>query len=312
MRVRSTSALLSLPLALGLAAPALADATTLDFSVPAWPGITVKTEIAAQLLEPLGYATRSEELGMQVIYQGLDSGDLDVFLGGWLPAQNNIYTPLEESGAITPLANNVDGARMTLAVPEYLYEQGIQSFADLDANRDSFEGKIFGFGAGSAASEILNEAIDNDTWGLGDWQLVDTSVVGMLSAARDAISREEPIVWVGWTPHWMNLELDMHYLDDPKDLFGENNGASQVLSVARSDYAEAHPNLVDFFANFTFAAEEQSWMIREFGQKERDVEAVAQQWLREHPERVQAMLEGVTTRDGNPAWPAVEKALASR
>lgn len=306
MRVRSTSALLSLPLTLGLAAPTVADDATLDFGVPAWPGITVKTEIAAQLLEPLGYETRSEELGMQVVYQGLDSGDLDVFLGGWLPAQDSIYTPLEESGAITSLANNVDGARMTLAVPEYLHEQGIQSFDDLDANRDRFDGKIFGFGAGSAASEILNEAIDNDAWGLGDWQLVDTSVVGMLTAARDAISREKPIVWVGWTPHWMNLDLDMRYLDDPKDLFGENNGASQVLTVARSDYAEAHPNLVDFFADFTFSAEEQSWMIREFGQKERGVEAVARQWLSEHPERVQAMLEGVTTHDGDPAWPAVK------
>ncbi|SEN36742.1 ABC transporter substrate-binding protein [Halomonas caseinilytica] len=306
MRPRSTAALLSLPLVLGLAAPTMADDATLDFGVPAWPGITVKTEIAAQLLTPLGYTTRTEELGMQVVYQGLDSGDLDVFLGGWLPAQNSLYTPLEESGAITSLANNVDGARMTLAVPEYLYAQGIQSFADLDANRDDFDGKIFGFGAGSAASEILNEAIANDTWGLGDWQLVDTSVVGMLTAARDAISREEPIVWVGWTPHWMNLELDMRYLDDPQDLFGENNGASQVLTVARSDYAEAHPNLVDFFTNFTFSAEEQSWMIREFGQQERSAESVARQWLREHPSRVQAMLEGVTTRDGEPAWPAVE------
>ncbi len=128
----------------------------------------------------------------------------------------------------------------------------------------------------------------------------------MLTAARDAISREEPVVWVGWTPHWMNLELDMRYLDDPQDLFGENNGASQVLTVARSDYAEAHPNLVDFFTNFTFSAEEQSWMIREFGQQERSAESVARQWLSEHPSRVQAMLEGVTTRDGEPAWPAVE------
>jgi len=32
---------------------ALADDATLDFGVPAWPGITVKTEIAEQLLNPL-------------------------------------------------------------------------------------------------------------------------------------------------------------------------------------------------------------------------------------------------------------------
>ncbi|GED22382.1 ABC transporter substrate-binding protein [Halomonas halmophila] len=311
MRVCSNSALWTLPLAMGLAGPAMADDATLDFGVPAWPGITVKTEIAAQLIEPLGYATRSEELGMQVVYQGLDSGDLDVFLGGWLPAQDSIYSPLIDSGAITRVVNNVDGAQMTLAVPDYLYDQGIQSFADLDAHRDRFNGEIHSFGAGSAASEILNEAIDNDTWGLGDWQLVDTSVVGMLTAARDAISRDEPIIWVGWTPHWMNLELDMRYLEDSKDLFGDNNGASEVLTIARSDYADAHPNLMTFFEQFTFSAEEQSWMIREFGQEERDVTSVAQQWLSEHPKRVKAMLKGVTTRDDQPAWPVIESRLES-
>ncbi|MGQ4879413.1 ABC transporter substrate-binding protein [Billgrantia sp. LNSP4103-1] len=301
---------LALPLSLGLALSAQADDATLDFGVPAWPGITVKTAIAEQLLAPLGYETASHELGLQVIYQGLDSGDIDVFLGGWMPAQREMYEPRQESGTIVNVANNVDGAQMTLAVPVYTYEQGIQSFADLDENRELFEGRIHGFGAGSAASEILEEAIDEDVWGLGDWRLVDTSEVGMLSAVRDAISREEAIVWVGWTPHWMNLEMPMRYLDDPENLFGENNGESDVLTLMRSDFAEAHPELATFFEQFTFASEEQSWMIQEFGREERDAEAVAEEWIRDNAERVEAMLEGVTSRDGEPGWEAVRSEMA--
>ena len=225
---------------------ALADDATLDFGVPAWPGITVKTEIAEQLLNPLGYDTQTHEIGLQVIYQGMESGDVDAFLGAWLPAQKEMFEPRKASGVLTDVANNVDGAQMTLAVPTYLHERGIQSFADLDEHRDEFNSQIHGFGAGSAASEILHNAIDNDTWGLGDWSLVDTSEVGMLSAAQDAISREEAIVWVGWTPHWMNLELPMRYLEDPENLFGENNGESDVRTLLRSDYADAHPALVTF------------------------------------------------------------------
>ncbi|TDX31725.1 glycine betaine/proline transport system substrate-binding protein [Modicisalibacter xianhensis] len=305
-----TKTLAALPLASAIALPAVADDATLDFGVPAWPGITVKTEIASQLLEPLGYETRSQELGLQVIYQALETGDLDVFLGGWMPAQQDMLKPREESGDILRLANNVDGAQMTLAVPEYVYENGVQSFADLDANREHFNGEIHGFGAGSAASEILTKAIDNDTWGLGEWRIVDTSTVGMLSAAEDAISRQEPIVWVGWTPHWMNLELPMRYLDDPKNLFGENNGKSDVLTLMRSDYAESHPNLKSFFEQFAFKAEEQSWMIQAFGLDERAADEVAKEWISNNPERVQAMLDGVTTQDGAPAWPAVRKALS--
>lgn len=286
-----------------------ADDQTLDFGVPAWPGITVKTAIAEQLLNPLGYQTTTQEIGLQVIYQGIESGDIDAFLGAWLPAQREMFNPRKESGVLVDVANNVDGAQMTLAVPEYLYESGIQSFADLDKNRDQFDGKIYGFGAGSAASEILHNAIDDDTWGLGDWQVVDTSEVAMLSAARDAISREEPIVWVGWTPHWMNLELPMRYLEDPEDLFGENNGESDVLTLLRSGYADAHPNVVTFFEQFTFSAEEQSWMIKAYGQEEQDLNDVAEQWINNHPERIEAMLADVTTTDGAPAWPVIEARL---
>lgn len=292
-----------------LASAAQADDQTLDFGVPAWPGITVKSAIAEQLLNPLGYETNTQEIGLQVIYQGIESGDIDAFLGAWLPAQREMFDPRKESGVLIDVANNVDGAQMTLAVPEYLYESGIQSFADLDENRDQFDGEIYGFGAGSAASEILHNAIDNDTWGLGDWQVVDTSEVGMLSAARDAISRQEPIVWVGWTPHWMNLELPMRYLEDPEDLFGENNGESDVLTLLRSEYAEANPNVVTFFKQFTFSAEEQSWMIQAFGQEEQDLADVAEQWINDHPERIEAMLADVTTTDGDPAWPVIEAQL---
>ncbi|BCA92523.1 MAG TPA: glycine/betaine ABC transporter [Halomonas sp.] len=288
---------------------ALADDATLDFGVPAWPGITVKTEIAEQLLNPLGYDTQTHEIGLQVIYQGMESGDVDAFLGAWLPAQKEMFEPRKASGVLTDVANNVDGAQMTLAVPTYLHERGIQSFADLDEHRDEFNSQIHGFGAGSAASEILHNAIDNDTWGLGDWSLVDTSEVGMLSAAQDAISREEAIVWVGWTPHWMNLELPMRYLEDPENLFGENNGESDVRTLLRSDYADAHPALVTFFEQFSFTADEQSWMIQAFGQEERDLAEVAQQWINDHPERVEAMLADVTTTEGDAAWPVIEARL---
>ncbi len=288
---------------------ALADDATLDFGVPAWPGITVKTEIAEQLLNPLGYDTQTHEIGLQVIYQGMESGDVDAFLGAWLPAQKEMFEPRKASGVLTDVANNVDGAQMTLAVPTYLHERGIQSFADLDEHRDEFNSQIHGFGAGSAASEILHNAIDNDTWGLGDWSLVDTSEVGMLSAAQDAISREEAIVWVGWTPHWMNLELPMRYLEDPENLFGENNGESDVRTLLRSDYADAHPALVTFFEQFSFTADEQSWMIQAFGQEERDLAEVAQQWINDHPERVEARLADVTTTEGDAAWPVIEARL---
>lgn len=301
---------LSLGLAMGGLGTAQAADETVVYGVPAWPGITVKTEIARELLAPLGYQGKAQEIGLQVIYQGLDSGDVDVFLGAWLPAQNPMLEPLESDGSIQRLATNVTGAQMTLAVPDYVYDEGITSFADLDAHRDEFNGEIYGFGAGSAASEILNKAIADDAWGLGDWTLVDTSTVGMLSAAKSHIANHEPIVWVGWKPHWMNLALPMRYLSDSKNLFGEGNGASDVRTLMASDYADAHPNLVTFFNQFSFTSAEQSWMIQQYGQDEKPVEEVAKAWIQQHSDRVKQMLDGVTTTDGQPAWETVKSALS--
>jgi len=306
----TTGLLVGTGLTLMGASSAMAADQQVNFGVPSWPGITVKTEIARQLLTPLGYQGKAQEIGLQVIYQGLNTGDVDVFLGAWLPAQNPMLEPLEADGSITRLATNVTGAQMTLAVPDYVYDSGITAFADLDAHRDEFNGEIYGFGAGSAASEILNKAIADDAWGLGDWTLVDTSTVGMLSAAKSHIANEEPIVWVGWTPHWMNLELPMKYLSDSKNLFGEGNGASDVRTLMPSDYAEANPNLVTFFNQFSFSAEEQSWMIKQYGQEEKAMEEVAKTWIESHPERVETMMDSVTTQDGDPAWPAVKSAFS--
>ncbi|WP_106419341.1 ABC transporter substrate-binding protein [Salinicola tamaricis] len=312
MRYATTLPALLLGAYLSLSAMPAAQAAddTIVFGAPAWPGISVKTEIASQLLSTLGYRPKTEEIGLQVIYQGLDSGDVDIFLGAWLPAQQPMLAPLEEKGSVRRLATNVTGAQMTLAVPEYIYDSGITSFADLDAHRDEFGGEIYGFGAGSAASEILHKAIDADTWGLGDWTLVDTSTVGMLSAVKSHIDNHEPIVWVGWKPHWMNLEFPMHYLSDSKNLFGKGNGASDVRTLIASTYAKAHPNLVTFFDQFTFSSAEQSWMIQQYGQVGESQQAVAKAWIGAHPEQVRAMLEGVKTTAGEPAWPAVRAAFS--
>jgi glycine betaine/proline transport system substrate-binding protein len=50
-------------------------------------------------------------------------------------------------------------------------------------------------------------------------------------------------------------------------------------------------------------------MISGFSYEERPPEEVALMWLRDNPAQVKEFLDGVTTRSGEPAWPAVQKAL---
>ncbi|WP_282041112.1 ABC transporter substrate-binding protein [Halomonas alimentaria] len=281
------------------------------FSVPAWPGVTVKTALAAQLLETLGYKVSQEELGSTITYEALTQGELDAFLAAWLPGQQGMYETTMEKDVLVDLGNNVDGARLGFAVPTYVHEAGVTSAEDLDREEfaDKLERTIYSIEVGSGMSEILNGAVDDDTYGLSDWNLSETSTPGMLSAVDSALDREEWIVFAGWTPHWMNIEYDVRYLEDPEDMWGPDQGRSDVKTLVTTDFSESNPNATRLLDQLVFSADDQSAMILGFSYEEREPEAVALQWLRDNPERVEAFLEGVTTRDGEPAWPVVQQAL---
>lgn len=281
------------------------------FSVPAWPGVTVKTALAAQLLETLGYKVSQEELGSTITYEALTQGELDAFLAAWLPGQQGMYETTMEKDVLVDLGNNVDGARLGFAVPTYVHEAGVTSAEDLDREEfaEKLERTIYSIEVGSGMSEILNEAVDDDTYGLGDWNLSETSTPGMLSAVDSALDREEWIVFAGWTPHWMNIEYDVRYLEDPEDMWGPDQGRSDVKTLVTTDFSESNPNATRLLDQLVFSADDQSAMILGFSYEEREPEAVALEWLRDNPERVEAFLEGVTTRDGEPAWPVVQQAL---
>jgi len=314
--IRSLTLALAAGVGLGVAAPAFAqdqEDAQVRFSVPAWPGVTVKTALASTLLEALGYEPTSDELGATITYQALRQGELDVFLAGWLPAQQAMYDASFEEGQakLVDLGNNVDGARLGFAVPTYVYEAGLTSAEDLnDAEfADKLERTIYSIEVGTGMSDSLNAAVDNDTYGLGDWTLSETSTPGMLSAVDAALNREEWIVFAGWTPHWMNIEFDVRYLDDPEDLWGPEGGRSDVRTLVRSEFADSHPNATLLLDQLVFSADEQSDMIRGFSYEEQEPEDVALDWMREHPAKVEGYLEGVTTRDGDEAWPVVRDTL---
>lgn len=296
-----------------LSAPTFAqdDADTVRFAVPAWPGVTVKTALTAQLLEALGYNVRQQELGSTITYEAMNQGEIDAFMAAWLPAQNGMYETALERGTIVDLGNNVDGARLGFAVPTYAYEAGFTSaeqFAD-EEFAERVNRTIYSIEVGSGMSDLLNAAVDDNMYGLEEWKLSETSTPGMLSAAADAMSRDEWVVFAGWTPHWMNIEYDIEYLDDPENIWGDGGGRSDVKTLVTTAFSEGNPNATRLLDQITFTADDQSAMIYGFSYEENEPEQVAIEWIRNNSERVQAFLDGVTTRHGEPGWEAVEQTL---
>ncbi|WP_287124392.1 ABC transporter substrate-binding protein [Chromohalobacter sp.] len=287
------------------------DTADVRFSVPPWPGVTVKTELAAQLLETLGYTPQQEQLGTTITYQALNQNELDAFLAGWLPAQQGMYDTALEKGKLVDLGNNVDGARIGFAVPSYVFDAGVTSAEDLDTpeNAERFGRTVYSIETGTGMSEQLNAGVDGDTYGLGDWELSETSTPGMLGAADSAIDNQEWIVFAGWTPHWMNIKYDIAYLDDPEDLWGEDGGRSDVRTLVTKTFSETHPNATRLLDQLDFTADDQSDMIRRYDQDGMPKDEAAIAWMRDNTDKVEGFVDGVTTRDGEPAWPVVKEAF---
>jgi glycine betaine/proline transport system substrate-binding protein len=289
-----------------LLAPVAGHAQAIRFGVPPWPGVTVKTEVVCQILESMGYETEQFEIGPPIIYKGLTSGDVDAYVAAWLPAQNDMYLPLKEKNAIDTVALNLDEAGIGLAVSKEAWEGGVHSVADLDKFADKFGKTIYGIEVGSGMQVSTEGLIKNDVAGLGDWQLSSTTTPIMLTSVQDRIRQGEWVVFHGWQPHWMNIKIDMKFLEGvpgTEKLISK----SFVWTLASNDCARRFPRAYAFLKQFYVKGQTQSEWIYSFGYEKKKPEAIAKAWIAAHLDTVAVWLKGVNATDGTPAIEALRK-----
>jgi len=282
--------------------------TTVDFAEVGWLDIQATTATTRVVLDALGYDTTSTTVSVPLAYEGMASGELDVFLGNWMPSMATIATQYFDDGSVEQYALNLEGAKYTLAVPTYVADDGLDSFSDIADFGEELEYQIHGIEAGNDGNLLIQTMIDEDAFGLGDFQVVDSSEAGMLAEVRGRSREDEPIVFLGWEPHPMNTFLDMTYLTGGDDYFGPNLGAAEVYTNIRTGFAAEYPNLGQFFENleFTLSMENEIMTAINDGADARDAAA---DWLRDNPAILQEWLDGVQAVDGSSGLATVEAAL---
>ncbi len=278
---------------------------TVNFGYVEWPGVTVKTAVASQILEDIGYETESSSYMQQVLFQGMRTGDVDAFLGTWLPTMEVNYREYYEDGVVEEVVTNLEQVLYATAVPEYVYEAGVTSMADLNEHADKFDHTIYGLEPGNDGNIIIQDAIDDGIYDLDDWTMMESSTAGMLAEVERATSQEEWIAFNGWEPHWMNLAYDIKYLDDPENIWGEDD---KVLTVVRSGYGDEQPEVYRFLEQFVIDQDIQNEWIYEYGHEDRDPEDVAQEWIGNNMDLVLEFLDGVESADGQPATEVIQEA----
>ena len=272
-----------------------------------WTDIVLTNTTAEVILSALGYQPSQTLLGLDVSFVSLRSGEMDIFQGNWRPVQDVQYKEFFDDGSVEVLAQNLEGAKFTLAVPKYVSDAGVKSFADLAAFRDKFDGKIFAIEPGS--NQSLLDMIAENRHGLGDWNIVESSEAGMLSQVSKDYPDGEWVVFLGWAPHPMNLNYDLTYLEGGDAEFGPNFGGATVHTLSRKGYSADCPNAAKLFSQMVYDLDYENQGMQMIMGEGLTAQDAAMAMMKARPELLDGWLAGVTTLDGQPGLPAVRAAL---
>lgn len=249
---------------------------TLAF-IPGWDEGVVATEVWRQALEDAGYDVSVEEISEAgVLYEGLASGDIDVYLDGWLPITHATY--MEEYGdQLETLGTWNENAVLTVAVPSYV--DGIDSLTELNDNAELFDNRIVGIEPSAGLTEAVAES-SIPTYGIEDLELETSTTASMLSELDTAIASEEPIVVTLWQPHWAYSKYDLKNLEDPELTLGE---VETINTMATAGFSDEHAELAEILSTFKMSDEQLASLEQSvFDDNDGDVEAGTTAWLEEN------------------------------
>ena len=291
------------------AAPDPAICRIVRFSDVGWADVTATTALATQILERLGYSTRTTILSVPVTFNGLKRGDVDVFLGNWMPMQEADLAPFKADGSVETVRTNLADARYTLAVPDYVYAMGLTDFASIQRFAGQLGSRIYGIEPGNDGNRLVMGMIKKNQFGLRGFTVVESSEQGMLAEVERAVRAKRPIVFLGWQPHPMNERFKMRYLSGGDEVFGPNFGGATVHTNVRRGYLAQCPNVSRLLRNLAFQVEDENALMTAV-LASGDPAGAASKWLAAHPDRLGPWLAGVTTVDGAAGLAAVQAALS--
>lgn len=279
------------------------------FSDVGWTDITATTAATSLVLDALGYDTDIKVLSVPVTYTSMAQGDIDIFLGNWMPTMEADIAPYREAKTVDTVRENLEGAKYTLATNAAGAKLGITDFASIAKHQDVLDGKIFGIEPGNDGNRLILEMIEGDSFGLKDFEVAESSEQGMLAQVSRLSKRDEPIVFLGWEPHPMNANFELTYLAGGDDVFGPDFGGATIYTNTRAGYVAECPNVGKLLTNLKFTLAMENEIMGAILNDSEDPRDAASAWLKDNADVLGGWLDGVTTMDGGDAMAAVKKEL---
>lgn len=236
------------------------------------------------LEEDLGYQeVELQTLDLGLVFEGVGGGDVDAFQDVWMPNHEALLSEVEND--VEHLDPWYQGeTAFGLAVPSYM--EDVNSIADLN---QSGVDRIIGIEPGA----ILVQKTEDDVipaYNL-DLELEASSTAAMLSEVSRLYPDEEPFVFMGWSPHWMNTEYDFKYLEDPKNAQGNLDEPAKISSIVNEDLEGDDPVAYAFLNEISLTEEDLNSLEDEILAADDDAVAGATAWLEQNRDVVKPAID---------------------
>ncbi|OBZ09599.1 glycine/betaine ABC transporter [Bacillus sp. FJAT-27264] len=252
----------------------------------AWDSEIASTNVVKEVLESkLGVNVEMLQVDAGPMWAGVADGSADAMVAAWLPGTHASY--LEKYGNdIEDLGVNLNGTKVGLAVPAYMNIQSIEDLKSAEAGAE-LDHKIIGIEPGAGIMTTTEKAMES--YGLGDYTLVESSSAAMAQELQKAYNNKKPIVVTGWTPHWMFANMDLRYLEDPKNVYG---GDEQIHTMVRKGLKDDMPKVYKFLDQFEWTPEDMAEVMVQI-QGGKSPEEAAKAWVESNPDKVATWTAGI-------------------
>ncbi|GAA0591809.1 glycine betaine ABC transporter substrate-binding protein [Virgibacillus siamensis] len=256
---------------------------TIHIGLQNWAETIAVANMWKIVLEDKGYDVELTSVTKGALYSGLADGSIDVNLEVWLPHTDKPYVSRYKD-EIVKHDRWYKNTRLGLAVPEYM---DIDSMAQLNANKEKFNGKIIGIEPGASLMKMSDKAVQKYNL---DYNLIESSGPSMTAQLKKKYDEKEPIVVTLWNPHWAFAVWDLKYLDDPKNVYGE---ADNVFWYSRKGFKKEFPKVTKSLDQWNMSHEQLASLMNVIRKNDNQPKKGAAKWIENHQELVEKWAGGI-------------------
>lgn len=288
------------------------DGDPIRLAINEWTGQNISTHIAGLLLTRLGYEVEYITAGNYPQHQALADGDIHASLEVWTNNTGDIYPQMKEAGLIVDIGSLGLNPGEGWIYPMFMEDtcpglpdwQALVDCKDVMVTADTFpQGRILSYPAdwGTRSADIIK--------GLAlDYKAIPAGSEGALVAELQAANaKQEPLVMMFWSPHWILAEVDVGWValptyeaecttdpawgPNPDEINDCGVEAPDTMKVAWAGFQAKWPAAWELLSSFTLERSEQEQMMLQIDSVGRPLEEVVAEWVEANQDMLMALVD---------------------